>query len=424
MLQRMLKDFGHSILTVTDSGEEAIVKSGKLKPDMVLMDIGLSGRVDGVSAAEDIYRRYQNPVIYITAGVDQEPFQRAKKSMPFGYILKPFNQLILMTTIEMGWYRFQAEMDLRESEKRNEDILATIPDIMFTLKRDGSFLSESEADLAARIWPSGEMRQEAMESIERAIVNNQPETFEYTLQRNPENVHCEARIIRSGSETALVIIRDVTERKKVELELEEYRTNLEKKVADRTRELQKINEQLLREIELRKLSEDKIRIFSQAVNQSPISILICDRAGSIEYANKTALELSGYSEEEVMGQGLMNFAGPQPSSGMSMEQAVGPGPWIGEIVGRKKNGEIFYGLSTVSPILDDEEKITHFVVRVDDITRKKMEQMEIDHSWKCFPSGWRKRETAFPSTGEFSILSKAISRRRRQLSRPSQTSTG
>lgn len=95
------------------TGEEAISMVAELKPDLVLMDIVLKSDMDGIEAAGIIRSKYNVPVVYLTSYTDEEFLKRAKITVPFGYILKPFNARELHTTIEMALYRHRAD-DERE----------------------------------------------------------------------------------------------------------------------------------------------------------------------------------------------------------------------------------------------------------------------------------------------------------------------
>jgi len=93
------------------TGEEAVKIVEELKPDLVLMDIVLKGVMDGIEAAGLIHSKYNIPVVYLTSYTDEEFLKRAKITVPFGYILKPFNARELHTTIEMAIYRHRADAE-------------------------------------------------------------------------------------------------------------------------------------------------------------------------------------------------------------------------------------------------------------------------------------------------------------------------
>jgi len=101
-LKMMLKKFGYNVVACENGAEGAIQKAGDLHPDIVLMDIELSGKMDGVQAADIIRKKYHIPVIYITAICDAKTLERVGASVPYGYILKPFTENELHTVIEIS----------------------------------------------------------------------------------------------------------------------------------------------------------------------------------------------------------------------------------------------------------------------------------------------------------------------------------
>jgi len=99
-IQDMLKDMGYDVPAIASSGEEAIKKAEEIKPDLVLMNIGLKGDMDGIDAAAHIHNRFDIPVVYVTAYMDEKRLERAKVTKPFGYIIKPFEDKELASAIE------------------------------------------------------------------------------------------------------------------------------------------------------------------------------------------------------------------------------------------------------------------------------------------------------------------------------------
>lgn len=112
-----LQSLGYAVPAIAASGEEAIRKVAELRPDLVLMDINLKGDMDGVEAAARIYTCWHIPIVYLTAHSDRNTLQRATAVGAFGYILKPFEEPDLLTTIETALNRYQLEKKLRESER-------------------------------------------------------------------------------------------------------------------------------------------------------------------------------------------------------------------------------------------------------------------------------------------------------------------
>jgi two-component system cell cycle sensor histidine kinase/response regulator CckA len=116
-IQSTLNRSGYSVIGIASSGEEAIKKAMEIHPDVVLMDIVLEGSIDGVEATEYIRDHFDIPVVYLTAYSDDTTLQRAKITEPFGYILKPFQEKELYTTIEMAIYKHTMQRKLKESEQ-------------------------------------------------------------------------------------------------------------------------------------------------------------------------------------------------------------------------------------------------------------------------------------------------------------------
>ncbi|WP_413262175.1 EAL domain-containing protein [Floridanema flaviceps] len=134
-LQTTLEDLGYIVTAVVDSGEMAIEKAKETQPDLALMDIRLAGELDGIQAAEIIRSEFDIPVIYLTAYADKETLKRARLTLPFGYLIKPFEERELQTTIEMALYKHQIEMQLRENTQWFTAILKSIGDAVIANDR-------------------------------------------------------------------------------------------------------------------------------------------------------------------------------------------------------------------------------------------------------------------------------------------------
>jgi len=135
-----------------------------------------------------------------------------------------------------------------------------------------------------------------------------------------------------------------------------------------------------RDITERKQAEEKLRILSRAVEQSPSSIIITNTEGEIDYVNTKFAKLTGYSPEEVLGQNPRILkSGEMPSDYyQEMWQNLMLGKeWYGEFLNRKKSGELFWELASISPIFDTNGTITHFLAVKEDITDRKQTEEEL-----------------------------------------------
>jgi len=119
----LLKKLNYNPIAIVSSGEEAISKIRNLNLDLVLMDIILSGTMDGIETAAIITSNYNIPIIFITAYSDKKTLNRAKLSEPYGYIVKPItNEDDLLPTIELAIYNHQVKNKLKKGHEKFEQI--------------------------------------------------------------------------------------------------------------------------------------------------------------------------------------------------------------------------------------------------------------------------------------------------------------
>jgi len=130
----------------------------------------------------------------------------------------------------------------------------------------------------------------------------------------------------------------------------------------------------------KKRAEEELRILSRAVEQSPASIIITDTEGKITYVNSKFTEITGYTPNEVLGQNPRILKSGELSSHYYQEmwQSIVIGnEWFGEFHNKKKNGELYWELVSISPIFDTNGIITHFLAVEEDITNRKQTELEL-----------------------------------------------
>jgi PAS domain S-box-containing protein len=134
-----------------------------------------------------------------------------------------------------------------------------------------------------------------------------------------------------------------------------------------------------RDITLRKAAEDRLRQLSRAVEQSPASVMITDTSGRIEYVNPKFCQVTGYSAEEAVGKNpkVLKSGDMAPETYETMWQTIASGrTWSGEFHNRKKNGELYWELTSINPVRDATGKVTHYVSINEDITERKLAEAE------------------------------------------------
>ena len=155
-LQQTLSHLGYDVPGMAGSGEEALAQAEQLRPDLVLMDIRLKGAMDGIEAARELRRRSGVPVVFLTAHSDEATLARAKEVEPHGFLVKPFSEAELRSTVEIALHKSRAEQMVQASERRFRA------------------LTEHSTDLVSLLDAAGTVRYES-DSVERVLGYNKEE---------------------------------------------------------------------------------------------------------------------------------------------------------------------------------------------------------------------------------------------------------
>lgn len=121
-IQYSLKKLGYNVVGAAATGEKALELADEHKPDIVIMDIMLKGEMNGIETAQIIKSEHKIPVIFLTAYADESTLTKAKVTEPYGYIIKPFKEVDLHTSIEMALYKNDKEKEI----EKERDLLFSI----------------------------------------------------------------------------------------------------------------------------------------------------------------------------------------------------------------------------------------------------------------------------------------------------------
>jgi two-component system cell cycle sensor histidine kinase/response regulator CckA len=137
-LQQRLERLGHHVVGTASTGDAAIRRAEETQPDVTLMDIRLKGQMDGVAAAAEIDRRFDLPVVFLTAHSDTKTVQRATGAEPFGYVLKPVDDRELEIAIAVAKYRHLSERRMKRMERWLAATLTSIGDGVICMDLNGA----------------------------------------------------------------------------------------------------------------------------------------------------------------------------------------------------------------------------------------------------------------------------------------------
>ncbi len=157
-IKNSLEQMGYHVTSTVFSGEEAIIKANEDRADLVIMDIVLDGKMDGIEAAGQIRSLLKIPIVYLTAHSDDKMLKRIKDTEPFGYINKPFDERELQVVVEIAFYKHEMEQRLKEHKdalevkvkERTEELESAIERLQqaeITLRLRAKELEESNTAL-------------------------------------------------------------------------------------------------------------------------------------------------------------------------------------------------------------------------------------------------------------------------------------
>ncbi len=252
--------------------------------------------------------------------------------------------------------RKAAEETIRKSETLYRTLFQSANDAIFILKHDvfgdcntmatrmfgyprEGLIGHSPVDFSpARQADGRDSAELALEKI-RAARDGKPQCFDWTHQRADGSLLIAEislnRIEAYSEPTLLAIVRDVTQRKK---------------------------------------AEESLRKLSQAVEQSPVNVVITDLHGNIEYVNRRFSQLTGYTAAEALGKNpriLKSGHTPEEEYRSLWQTIKAGGEWSGEFLNKAKNGSLFWERALITSIKDEAGRITHFLAVKEDITKSK-----------------------------------------------------
>ena len=168
-LEMQLRAMEYEVVAQASTGEDAVERALAIEPDLILMDIRLAGRIDGVEAAARIRRALDVPIVYLTAHSDDETFGRAKVTEPVAYVLKPFDRRSLKAAIDLGLFRHQTDAKLRRMERWLNSTLQGMGDGVVSTDLDGRVRYVNDVAATLTGWPAREAEGLAFDQVLRLV---------------------------------------------------------------------------------------------------------------------------------------------------------------------------------------------------------------------------------------------------------------
>jgi PAS domain S-box-containing protein len=358
-LEARLREMGYAVIDPVSNGEAALTTIEAWRPDLVLLDIRLQGDRDGVHVAQEIDRRFDIPIIFVTAHADEATLRRAKATGPYGYLLKPFREQDLRVAIEVALYKHEMDKKLRESEARYRVLAESARDFIFVVDRDGVVryvnafsaqrlrLSQDEVigKRIADLFPPA-VAERKLASVLRVFDGKEPLQMEGRSVLAGQDVWLSTTLVPlmdgRGMVTAVFgIARDITELKQ---------------------------------------TEEALRIHSQILFSMAEGAHVLDEQGIIRFTNPAIDAMFGYQVGELIGKHVsMLHAGTEVERAhlvtSFMAELRGRGAWQGEFQNRRKDGSLFYTRARIATLHQPTGVL--WVTVQEDITERKRAEEEI-----------------------------------------------
>ncbi|RKZ00257.1 MAG: hypothetical protein DRQ13_00800 [Ignavibacteriae bacterium] len=368
-IERRLISAGYKVAGIASSAEEAIELAASLKPDLVLMDIKLKGKMDGIDAAKAIRNSYRLPIIYLTSYTDEETFQRAKTTDPFGYLIKPFELKELNRSVEMALYKNKMNNELLENQQRYEIAVhaGKIGVWEFWLNEKKYF---SDKNLKALYGFNEDELTDSLDDWSALVYeedrDEMEEEFQKFLESNESEFLLEHRIYKKDGSIGWVIDRGVLFQPDSEKPLRLIGTTTD------------ITEFKHAELALIK-SEERFR---NVFESSGIGMALLSLDSNFTKVNKTFCEMLGYSYNELLEMNMRDITHPgdmDKSMNIKYEMLNGKSSGSRNVEKRylHKSGGTIWAIVTISLVKDSNTKPNYFIVQIQNITQRKKAEEQL-----------------------------------------------
>ncbi|RZN40376.1 MAG: response regulator [Methanosarcinales archaeon] len=382
-LRMTVTDLGYTVVGRGSSADEAVAKTLKLKPDLILMDIVLKGDKTGIDASCKIKKRMDVPIIFLTAYSDIELIDKALAAKPHAYIVKPFQAKQLLASIEMALYKSRMERRLREAKEWIATTLDSIGDAVIATDTEGiiQFMNPVAETLTG--WDEGDAVGKHFEDVFKAVQEETGSSIESPV----------TKVLKEGSVAKLTDSTILISRDGLELPIDDSSAPIRDHNGDITGVVL-----VFHDITERRQAESALRVSEQfnssMLTNSPNPVLVTNPDSSIQYANPAFEELTGFSAAKLIGvkapypwwtremrasmkQGVKTEMQSHEIPGGAVVVATGCKTSMAEEFFCKKNGERFWVEITSTPVTSNGMTQYHLSNWVD-ITERKAAEAKIN----------------------------------------------
>lgn len=395
LLQNYLREMGQNVMGYVPSGEEAISFILENSPDLILMDIELSGVLNGIETAEMIKQTKDIPILFLTAQTDKNLLQKAKQVDPVGYLLKPIQPIQLEIVIEMTRKKIQVDLELENYRKhlerlivdRTKGLVKEIEEHKKTLKK----IEENEIRLST-ITSSANDAIIMFDEFGQINFWNLVATELFGYEKE-DIINQNIRILFSSDDLSeeykqgLDLIQDVIENKSQSKNVELFASHMNGNLLpiEMSMASVEINVEpnvvcIVRDITQRKKHLEEIERFKLISDIANYGLAITDLKGEIIYLNKYFAKIHGYNSEELFGENfdLLSVNPLRYNFSKMAELSIKHGGFESEeIWHRKKDASLVPVLLNTVVIKNKQNKPQFIAISGIDISQSKENEQNI-----------------------------------------------
>ncbi len=346
------------MLKIVETREAFIDALLKFTPDIVISDFQLPS-FDGLSALK-LTMEYSKitPVIILTGSMNEDTAVDCMKAGASDYVIKEHIKrlgsaiLSSLKTRDILIKKIESQKSLQESEEKFRSIFENHSAVKLIIDAEsGEIVEANSAAESFYGWSADELKNMKIYQINTLPESDIKQLLEAT--KNSKNLHFEF-VHRKADGT--------------KCDVEVFSSKV--KIAGKN-----YLHSIVHDVSQKKRAEERLRLLSRSVEQSPVSVMIMDKYGKIEYVNPTFTKITEYMPEEVIGREptMIKWGFLNDKHYDNIWNTVKSGnDWEGEFCNKKKSGEIIWEKAIISPIFNDLGDITHYIEIKEDITEKKV----------------------------------------------------
>ena len=368
-LQKRLMNLGYNIVGIVSTGEEAIKKAIAVLPDLVLMDVRLKGEMDGFDTASALRFQHGIAVVFLSAYADNDTLKRASKTEPFGYILKPFEERELHTTIEMALYRRELERKFKENETWYGTTLRSIGEAVISTDTLGTikFMNTAAENLTG--WKMSEVLGENLLKVFQ--------TTEKTIKPNFTNPV--DQILKNRITAVLKNHATLISREGKEIPIDESASPITDELGDTVGVVL-----VFQDVSERKRVQEALKTsqeYAQSIINSSLDMIIAvDKNRNIIEFNKAAEETFGHNIKELLGKHVSILYADPAESNRVHKTTVEQSRCVQEVTNKRKDGELFQSLLSSSVLRNVKGEMIGVMGVSRDITEKTRAEQALRES--------------------------------------------